>query len=163
MWKTNKTWRAGKTIVLICLVCTLGLTACGIQKWRAEEWLGFLDGLAGELGASQITADEDLLGERICQGDAYMGSYLAECDGDTGRDVVFGGGSIESRRLQVSGRILTASGTAVVRIRMNEEVVELTTDENGCFEAELSLKSGGNYIMVDYEGFSGRVVMEVCR
>ena len=71
--------------------------------------------------------------------------------------MVFGGGSIETRRLQVYGRILAEEGQATVRIRMNEEVVELEVDEEGRFETELRLKSGGNYIMVDYEEFSGTV------
>ena len=144
----------------LALLSLFLLTACGIRDMDGEEWLGFLDGLAGKLGASQITADADLLGERVCQGDAYTGNYLAECDGGTGRDVIFGGGSTESRRLQVSGRVLAESGKAVVRIRMNDEVVELETDGDGRFEVELSLKSGGNYIMVDYRDFTGTVVME---
>lgn len=148
-----KKWR--KAAILCCMV--FPLTACGFHRVNSWEWLEIMDNVAGVLGASQITGDEELFGERVCHDDAYVGSYMAQCQGGTGKDVVFGGGSIETRRLQVYGRILTEAGQATVRIRMNEEVVSLETDEEGRFETELRLKSGGNYIMVDYEDFTGTV------
>ncbi len=152
----------GLVLTLVLVILPL-LTACGIRNMEAETCLEFLEGLASNLGASQITGDGDLMGERVCGDDAYTGSYLAECNGGTGRDVIFGGGSTESRRLRVYGRILADRGQAEVRIRMNEAVVVLETDEEGRFETELRLKSGGNYIMVDYEDFSGTVELNsVC-
>ncbi|MCI9338594.1 MAG: hypothetical protein HFH93_13860 [Lachnospiraceae bacterium] len=144
-----------RAAIVCCMV--LSLTACGFGGANAWEWLTVADNVAGVLGASQITADEDLLGERVCHDEAYVGDYEARCLDTTGRDVIFGGGSIEPRRLQVYGRIRTEAGEAAVRIRMNDEVVTLETDEEGYFETELRLKSGGNYIMVDYEAFSGTV------
>ena len=151
----RRTKRWMRAALLCCIA--FSLTGCGFLSVNSWEWLKIADNVVGVLGASQITADEELLGQRVCHDDAYVGNYEAQCQGSTGRDVVFGGGSIETRRLQVYGRILAEEGQATVRIRMNEEVVELEADEEGRFETELRLKSGGNYIMVDYEGFSGTV------
>lgn len=148
--------------VLICCMA-LSLTGCGYRSWNSWELLKFMDNLAGKLGASQITPDQELFGERVCHDDAYVGSYTAQCQSGTGKDVVFGGASIETRRLQIYGRILADAGQARVRIRMNEEVVVLETDEEGCFETELRLGSGGNYIMIDYEDFSGTVELTSIR
>lgn len=153
--RKRRTKRWMRAALLCCMV--LPLVGCGFRRVNSWEWLKIADNVVGVLGASQITADEELLGQRACHDDGYVGSYEAQCQGSTGRDVVFGGGSIEPRRLQVYGRILTEAGQATVRIRMNEEVAELAVDEEGRFETELRLKSGGNYIMVDYEGFSGTV------
>lgn len=152
--KCGKRWMKA---AILCCCMALPLTGCGFRGMNSWEWLKVADNVAGVLGASQITADEELFGEQVRHDDDYVGSYNAQCQGSTGRDVVFGGGSIETRRLQVYGRILAEAGQATVRIRMNEEVVELEADEEGRFETELRLKSGGNYIMVDYEGFSGTV------
>lgn len=152
--------KRGKKVVsgMIILGMALQLTAC---KWsllvEQEDVMELLDGVAKELGAYQITSDKDLIGTRLLGEDAYAGRYLAECDGNTGKDVVFGGASVYSGKLYVGGYISVESGKATVRIRMNGEVTELEPDEDGYFGTELSLESGGNYIMVVYENFYGTV------
>ena len=148
--------RKGISCVLV-LGVMLHVTGCGIRNLDREEVMGFLDNLAGEIASGQITQDRDLIGERLYAEDKYTGRYLAECGGETGRDVVFGGGSVESRKLYLCGYMVTYSGKAVVRIRMNEDVVELEPDEEGYFETSLNLEGGGNYIMVKYENFCGTV------
>ena len=120
----------------------------------------FLDGVVEDIGDSQVTDDDDLIGARLlADDDCYVGEYTAECNHMTGRDVVFGGASIHNRDLFLSGRIETESGNATVRIRMNSEVVELELDADGYFETALKLDNGGNYIMVIYDVFSGVVEM----
>ena len=136
---------------IIVLTVAVQLAAC---RWwplvEKEEVAELLDKVAEEIGSYQITSDKDLIGTRLLGEDAYVGRYLGECQGNTGRDVVFGGASIQARKLQVSGYVYTDSGKAVVRIRMNDEVMVLEPDEDGYFATELSLESGGNYIMVVY-------------
>ena len=148
-----------KAISLALVLCAVvyQLTGCRALPVGQEGLLGLADDLAGRLGASQITGDGNLIGERLLGEDAYTGRYLAECAGDTGKDVVFGGASLEERKLYVCGCILAESGKAVIRIRMNEDVTELEPDDDGFFETKLSLGSGGNYIMVQYQDFTGTV------
>ena len=138
----------------------LGLTGCRLNYMEPEEMQDFLDGVVENIGDSQITDDDDLIGERLLiDNDSYAGEYSAECNHMTGRDVVFGGASIHNRDLFLSGHIETESGNATVRIRMNSEVVELEPDSDGHFETTLKLDNGGNYIMVIYDVFSGVVEM----
>lgn len=147
-----------KKLVLIaaafCMACTL--SACHMEP---EDVYQFLDEIAGDFGQTQITADADLIGQRTAAEDAYTGSYRADCGGNSGRDVVFGGASVEPRKLHVYGVIHTASGRATVRIRMNQEVQELSVKEDGSFETDLRLQSGGNYMIMTYEDFQGSVEM----
>lgn len=139
----------------------LGLTGCNLNSMEPEEMQEFLDGVVENIGSSQITSDKDLIGTRILKdnADAYAGEYTAACESVTGRDVVFGGASIHDRTLFLSGTVTPDSGKATVRIRLNGEMIELEPDANGYFETTLKLDSGGNYIMVVYEDFSGKVVM----
>lgn len=139
----------------------LCLTGCRLNYMEPEEMQEFLDGVAENIGDSQITHDEDLIGTRVLAdgADSYTGEYTAACSDMTGRDVVFGGASIYDRALFLSGTIKTESGKATVRIRMNDEVLEPYPDADGNFETTLKLESGGNYIMVVYEDFSGSVEM----
>lgn len=140
---------------IMCLL--LPLTACRLRYINPDDVTGLLENLSGIIGSFQITSDCELIGERSCGEDAYTGRYWAECEGNTGKDVVFGGASLESRKLCVFGCVDTWSGRAVIRIRMNGDVTELEPDEDGYFETELKLDSGGNYIIVRYENFTGTV------
>ena len=148
------------TIFLLLTVLLLSLTGCRSDFMEPEAMQDFLDGVVENIGDSQITDDDDLIGARLLvDDDSYVGEYTAECSHMTGRDVVFGGASIHNRYLFLSGHIETESGNATVRIRMNSEVVELEPDADGYFETTLKLDNGGNYIMVIYEDFSGMLKM----
>ena len=144
-------------ILLALLLLALGLTACDWADSTPDEMHGFLDDIAGYFGSSQITDDDELIGTRKLSDDAYTGTYTSDCAGNTGRDVIFGGGSILNKTLSLEGQIMTESGSAVVRIRMNDEVIELEPDSDGHFDTELNILSGGNYIMIDYSDFAGSV------
>ena len=147
-------------IFLLLTVLLLSLTGCRSDFMEPEAMKEFLDAVVENIGDSQITDDDDLIGERLLiDNDSYAGEYSAECNHMTGRDVVFGGASIHNRDLFLSGHIETESGNATVRIRMNSEVVELELDADGYFETTLKLDNGGNYIMVIYEDFSGMLKM----
>ena len=147
-------------IFLLLTVLLLSLTGCRSDFMEPEAMKEFLDGVVENIGDSQITDDDDLIGERLLvDDDSYVGEYTAECSHMTGRDVVFGGASIHNRALFLSGHIDAESGKATVRIRMNSEVIELEPDADGYFETTLKLDNGGNYIMVIYEDFSGMLKM----
>ena len=139
--------------ILVCL-----LSACQISEKSPERVWGNLDEIAGKIGQSQITTDQELLGSRESE-DGYTGSYSAKIVSVSGRDVIFGGGSIKERELVISGTISAESGSAKIRVRQNDEVNEYETENTGEFYLELSLYSGGNYIMIDYKDFSGTVEM----
>ena len=148
------------TIFLLLTVLLLSLTGCRSNFMEPEAMQDFLDGVVEDIGDSQVTDDDDLIGARLLvDDDSYVGEYTAECSHMTGRDVVFGGAAIHNRDLFLSGHIETESGNATVRIRMNSEVVELEPDADGYFETTLKLNNGGNYIMVIYEDFSGMLKM----
>ena len=147
-----------KIIALVLLRCmALSFKGCQFNYEKPSEMLEKFEGWAENLGQSQITEDGDLIGERILSEDAYAGRYCADGEDETGKDVVFGGASIEKRQLKVYGTITTESGKATVRIRQNWDVTEVETDEDGNFETNLSLDNGGNYIMVNYEDFTGNI------
>lgn len=150
-----------KRVITVCLVACIvfSLTACKFNYMTPEEIESYLDGIASKIGDSQITEDNHLIGQRDLDADAYTGTYTSKCKDCTGRDVVFGGASIEERKLKVSGYVHAVSGEALIRIRLNGDVIFLDCSEDGYFESTLSLAGGGNYIMVVYEDFNGKVEM----
>ena len=149
-------------IFLLLAALVLSLTGCRLNYMEPEEMQDFLDGIVENIGDSQITDDADLIGTRILtdSADAYTGEYTSQCESATGRDVIFGGASIQNRELFLSGTVQAETGKATVRILLNEEVYELEPDDDGYFETTLKLDNGGNYIMVVYDGFSGTVNLD---
>lgn len=152
----NRIRRSAAVILTVTGVMT-GLSGCRFNYEEPEKVMNKLDQIAENIGRSQITDGSKLIGERNTPEDVYTGDYDAECTDETGRDVIFGGASIKERELRLSGSIYTESGKGKVRIRQNDDVQEYTADENGKIELSLTLGSGGNYIMMDYENFTGRV------
>lgn len=152
-----------KVIVGILIICMLGvLYGCTEMTSICNDGSGVIERMkewSEVLGKRQITKDSELCGERTWEqeGDYYSGSYNAQVEQMTGRDVVFGGAGMEERTIICSGNIDRETGSLKIRVRMNEEVVYISPDESGNFEAELSFVSGGNYIMVDYEEFTGSI------
>lgn len=147
---------------LLLAVLIFSFYACTEKKSEQDVPMGMFEHMenwVGRLGKNQLTEDGDLYGIRILaeEMDTYIGTYSAECTDVTGRDVVFGGASTQARELVLSGTICADEGEAVIRIRRNDEVKELEPEEDGRFEMDLELESGGNYIMVDYDAFSGTV------
>lgn len=142
-------------VCCLILMMLFSLTACRSNYMDSDEIQAFFSNFAEDFGSSQIT-DDKLIGQRVTD-DAYTGTYQSNCSGNTGRDVIFGGSSVEERTQYISGVVKAEYGSATVRIRLNDEVIELTPDEAGYFETKLSLVSGGNYIMVQYEDFTGTV------
>lgn len=144
-------------IALLFVLCS----CCPLEEMDTGELLKKYDAAAAFLGNSQITPRRCLIGFRVAGGDSYTGSYRSECSLESGRDVVFGGASIWERRLLISGRILSSNGKACIRIRLGADVQVLTPNKEGEFQTVLSLQGGGNYIMVDYENFTGAVTFSV--
>lgn len=148
-----------KKLFSLCLTLLLLFSLTGCKHWTGEELYQWAENWSASLGQSQLTADADLIGTRTPGTDDYTGSYQATCSHVTGRDVIFGGGSLHTRTLTLSGSVHAQNGQATIRIRQNEDVTLLAPDEAGNFSITLYLENGGNYIMVIYEDFSGTITL----
>ena len=147
--------------VLLTLALMLSLTACmsrgSMQLKRADR---YFDDLRGAFKMSDITNSARLIGKRENNGrDWFTGSYTAQSENETGRDTVFGGASARDKLIKVKAYIKTESGSAVIRLRMNGRATKFLPDSDGNFEREFDFGSGGNYIMVDFNCFTGTVWM----
>ena len=147
--------------VLLMLALTVSLTACtSCENLRFKRVDRCFDDLRGAFKMSDVTNSARLIGKRENNGkDWFTGSYTAQCENETGRDTVFGGASARDKLIKVKAYIKTESGSAVIRLRMNGKVLEYTPDADGRFEHEFNFKNGGNYIMIDFDRFTGTVQM----
>lgn len=147
-------------LVLPMVGIVLLLSACRWNHMPAEELYDCLDGIASEIAESQLTEDANLIGQRWVGEDNYAGTYTSDCTNAIGRDVVFGGASIKERRLRLTGSVQSSDGNAQIRVRMNDEILYVGCSESGAFDQILNFGSGGNFIMVDYDDFTGEIIMD---
>lgn len=143
--------------LLLAVIMLFSFTFC-IHKDNAELIIGGIDRMINIFSLSQLTSDSSLIGKRYYHDrNRCTGSYSASCLSESGRDVIFGGGSAKERTVILKAKILTESGTALIRIRLGSEVKEYKADADGNLEKELDFQGGGNYIMIDYDNFTGIV------
>lgn len=144
-------------MLILSLLIVFSFSTCS-SNLDTEAVISKFDSFAEQLGRSQITSDEELIGKReYANSDHYTGNYIAKCDNTNGHDVIFGGTSVKERKLKLTVNSKTDSGSFKIQVRLGSELEEYTADENGSFEKKLEFNGGGNYIMIDYENFKGKV------
>lgn len=143
--------------LLLAVIMLFSFTSC-IHKDNAELIIGGIDRMINIFSLSQLTSDSSLIGKRYYRDrNRCTGSYSASCLSESGRDVIFGGRSVKEKTVTLKAKILTESGTALLRVRLGSEIKEYKVDGDGSFEKELDFQGGGNYIMIDYDNFTGTV------
>lgn len=140
-------------VMMLSLLC-----GCG-ENWDKDALLERYDSVTEALASTQFTDEDDLIGVRMWEdGQRYTGVYAADCAEESGRDVVFGGASIYERKIRLTASASPKYGTAILRIRLNTEVMEYPLSQEP-LDLDLTLESGGAYVMVDYEDYTGTVVL----
>lgn len=148
-----------KKLLAVALVIFLLHTLFSCSSFGKDQVITWYDNVLKTLSKELITSDQKLIGERRFTDDQYVGAYSADCDGADGRDVIFGGASIETRRIKISAEVERSSGSVTIRLCLGTETVDYVPDENGIFEKEIVFKGAENYIMLDYEDFTGTVAL----
>lgn len=146
-----------KKLLIILLALSMIFAMCSCNYFERAELLEKYKAIVDTLGKSQLTSDKLLSGARQYGEDCYTGFYSAHCSEREGREVIFGGASIDERTIYISGWIITDSGRAQLRVRQNDCVYIINPNDCGFFSSALNLESGGNFIMFEFEDFTGTI------
>lgn len=141
--------------VIICIIVML--CAMLFQVVEVDDILNFYTSTVEYLGSRQLTSKHNLIGERYAQNDDYTGSYKCSAENVTGRDVIYGGCSVDKIKLNLKGKADTQSGELNIRIRNGYDAYYLEPDEDGTFDELLEFDGGGNYIIIEYKDFTGEI------
>ena len=113
-------------------------------------------------GNSVLTSENSLQGERIAGVDNYVGTYSAEYNDFSNTEYLFGGTDIERENgsdLSVTCTLQIDSGTAKVFWLSGSEEPVILIETNGTYNETITLPSGGNYIGIECENFTGSIEM----
>ena len=145
-------------ILILAVTIGAGATVCKVTNIETKAIVQCYGDFIEMLGKIELTSKRDLIGKRENQDD-YTGVYSADCKNESGKDVVFGGTSLNARKIHLLGRIETEKGSAVLRVRSGAKVKEYSPDENGKFDLDLKF-GGSSYIVVCFDKFSGKIELK---
>lgn len=143
-------------LVLLCagMVCSTG---CG--NWKDTMLSGYANVIAA-LGDLSRTKSSELIGTRTDGADAYTGAYAISCKKARGRDVVFGGCSVQRQNLTITGTMRAQAGFVRIIVQDGSSPEQsLMPDSDGKIYAEINGKGGDCYILVDYADFTGTLTL----
>ncbi|MDE6470865.1 MAG: hypothetical protein K2L19_07610 [Eubacterium sp.] len=146
-----------KHIITIILCIIVMLCAMFFQVVEVDDVLNFYTSTVEYLGSRQLTSKLNLIGERYDKIDDYTGSYKCSAENVTGRDVIYGGCSVDKIKLNLKGKSDTQSGELKIRVRLGYDVEYITINEDGAFDELLEFDGGGNYIIIEYKDFTGEI------
>ena len=143
-------------VMIFALICVSGIAVVKIIGFSAEPLVRCYGNLVEYVGRKQLTKEKDLIGEKV-NDDDYTGEYTAECNGQSGNDIIFGGASLYGEKIHLGGKISIKSGNAVLRVRQGTKVKEYAPNRDGEFDVNLSFEGGENYVLVLFRKFSGTI------
>ena len=130
-----------------------------VANWKSKLLYGYEKTLSS-LGGFQRTSKQQLYGMRLDGEDAYTGTYQADCRNVRGKDVVFGGCSIQTRTLWLTVTVGARNGIVEIYVLNGDKEKEyLTPNEQGMFSKIIQNQGGNCYVVVDYADYTGTVTL----
>lgn len=153
-------------VVLILLYLSCGLIGCDtIRKDEnlKDAVLQIYNDILQSFSKAALTSDFCLQGERSFNEDEYTGVYTAEYNNFVGKEYIFGGTALQREngdKLKISYSVKAVEGSFTLYwIDGTETHTIADTDVTGTYE--ITVDSGDNYIVLDGDGFTGNLELEV--
>ncbi|HBY2902537.1 TPA: hypothetical protein MIW38_003761 [Clostridioides difficile] len=150
-----------KLIPLILIICCsfICLTACS-----KDEIVDQYNHVLQTVGDNGLTNDNDLQGKRNLGEDSYVGTYTANYDNFSGKEIVFGGTALErenGNKLTVSCNADTTSGTLKLILQTGTDEPKILSDMQSAYSDTIELPSASNYIILEMENFTGSIDLTI--
>ncbi len=147
--------------VLLILITIISITLCvGCSK---DDILNTYDKTNRIIGDLNLTRDYRLKGNRSFGIDHYVGSYKVEYKNFKGKEIVFGGTTIErvnGNIIHINLEITNSKGNIKIYMMLKNKKEILATSD-GSYKYEFNIKDGSNYLMIKTENYSGNIKIDI--
>ena len=146
-------------LLLLSVLCIVYLTACS-----KDAVVSHYNSALEKIGSRSLTRSGKLQGERRFGIDKYCGEYQADYSGFSGKELLFGGTSLDRSNgssLEISCRLNSTSGQAKLIFQSGSETEQILTDQTGYYTGTITLPAASNYIAIAGDSFSGSVELDV--
>lgn len=143
----------------LVLLCALTLTGCSREAAvdAYEQVIQLLGGLA-------LTEDSRLQGARTPGEDGFAGSYQADYEDFSGKEVIFGGTTL-GRRAGQSIRIRCTldirEGEARLMMRTGVDPAQPLLESSSTYEGTVELPLASSYLWVEGADWTGSILLNV--
>nr|WP_169406849.1 hypothetical protein [Desulfoscipio gibsoniae] len=144
-------------MVACCFV--FALTGC-----TKDEILGTYNHAIQAAGDAQLTGNRSLEGKRKYGVDHYTGTYAADYEDFSGTECLFGGTSIDrdaGNEIEITCKLSITEGTAKVVFQSGTDEPQVLIESTGDYSDTIELPPAGNYIVVEGDGFTGSIELEI--
>lgn len=150
-----------RKFIILCLTlcCLFSMSACSKDE-IVEQYNDALQAV----GDNILTSDKKLQGDRELGKDSYVGTYQADYDNFTGKEIVFGGTSLErdsGNEITVSCDLSIDAGTIQLLFQSGDSDPEVLCESSGSYSETIELPAASNYIIVRGENFTGSINLTV--
>ena len=145
--------------LLLALCCLASLQGCS-----KDEILGRYNSALRAAGEAVLTDSGALQGRRVMGEDSYVGSYEADYEGFSGRELLFGGTGLEregGNTLEITGSLEAEGGSLRLLFKSGADEPIFLCGASGAFSTSVELPSASNYILVEAENFTGSLSLRV--
>ncbi len=150
-----------KKVLLLILIAIVTITFCvGCTK---EDILNIYDKFNRTIGDLNLTKDSKLKGTRTFGIDHYVGTYEVKYKNFKGKEIVFGGTTIERENgdtIHINLNIKDSKGK--IKIYMNlKNNKEILATGDGTYEFDFNVKDGSNYLIIELDDYSGNITINI--
>ncbi len=140
-----------KKVLLLILVTIISITLCvGCTK---DDILNTYDKFNRVIGDLNLTKDYKLKGNRTFGNDHYVGEYQVKYDNFKGKEILFGGTTIEREQgdsIHLKIEVKDSSGNINIYMKLKDKQESLAP-KDGTYEYDFNVKDGSNYLIIEAE------------
>ena len=150
-----------KKFLALCLVlcCLFSMSACS-----KDEIVERYNEALQAVGDNNLTSDRKLQGEREFGEDSYVGTYQSEYDDFSGKEIIFGGTSLErdsGNEVNISCNLNIEDGSIQLLLQTGDNDPQVLCDSIGEYSETIELPSASNYFIVQAENFTGSIKLTI--
>ena len=143
----------------LVLLCALTLTGCSKEAAvdAYEQVVQLLGGLA-------LTEDSRLQGARTPGEDGFAGSYQADYEDFSGKEVIFGGTTLGRRAgqsIRIRCTLDIGAGEARLMLRTGVDPARALLESSSTYEGTVELPLASSYLWVEGSDWTGSITLDV--
>lgn len=150
-----------KKVLLLILITIITITLCvGCSK---DDILNTYDKFNRAIGDLNLTKDYKLKGHRTFGKDHYVGEYQVKYENFKGKEILFGGTTIEretGESIHLKIEVSDSFGNINIYMRLKDKQEPLIF-EDGTYEFDFNVKDGSNYLIIEAENYSGNININI--
>ena len=150
-------------ISVVAIIVILGVSIFGLTGFSKDSILNAYDKVIEFFGNGSLTSDKKLKGKREYGVDHYVGTYNADYDGYTGKEILFGGTSLkrkDSDHITIKIQLEKEDGNIKIINRLGEKDITVLED-TGEYNDTIYIENMSYYLIVELDNFKGNLKVEI--